>query len=128
MHESVTYRGPQACALAGCSYRQLDYWCRIELLRPPVAARGSGTQRRFDVREVQCAWVLAQLSQLGAGLHDIECVRGLTRWHGWLVVTPGGYVEHVSDPDQLALWPVAVVIDLAACPIREDDELTAVAS
>ncbi len=29
--ESVGYRGPTACAVAGITYRQLDYWARTGL-------------------------------------------------------------------------------------------------
>lgn len=116
MRETATFRGPQVCALAGISYRQLDYWCRSGLLRPPIPARGSGSQRAFDLREVQVAWVLGQLSGLGLGLVELECLRRLPSFDGWLVVGRGT-VEHVTDPDVLALWPIAVIIDLAACPI-----------
>jgi len=46
--ENVGYRGPTACAAAGITYRQLDYWARTDLLRPShVDAQGSGTQRRY---------------------------------------------------------------------------------
>ena len=40
------YRGPTACAAAGITYRQLDYWARTALVEPSVrAAHGSGSQR-----------------------------------------------------------------------------------
>ena len=43
----VGYRGPTACAAAGITYRQLDYWARTGLVAPSVrSATGSGTQRR----------------------------------------------------------------------------------
>jgi len=44
--DDVGYRGPTACAAAGITYRQLDYWARTELVDPSVrAAHGSGSQR-----------------------------------------------------------------------------------
>ena len=37
------YRGPIACAAAGISYRQLDYWARTGLVEPSIRpAAGSG--------------------------------------------------------------------------------------
>ena len=37
----VGYRGPVACAAAGISYRQLDYWARTGLVEPTVRAAAS---------------------------------------------------------------------------------------
>jgi len=31
--DDVGYRGPTACAAAGITYRQLDYWARTALIR-----------------------------------------------------------------------------------------------
>ncbi|MFE6918918.1 MerR family transcriptional regulator, partial [Streptomyces rubiginosohelvolus] len=44
----IGYRGPTACAAAGITYRQLDYWARTGLVEPSVRpAYGSGTQRLY---------------------------------------------------------------------------------
>ena len=46
MPDDVGFRGPTACAAAGVTYRQLDYWARTGLVEPSVrGATGSGTQR-----------------------------------------------------------------------------------
>jgi hypothetical protein len=37
--EDVGYRGPTACAAAGITYRQLDYWARTGLVEPTVRAQ-----------------------------------------------------------------------------------------
>ena len=34
--EDVGYRGPMACAAAGITYRQLDYWARTGLVEPGI--------------------------------------------------------------------------------------------
>jgi hypothetical protein len=34
--DHVGYRGPVACAAAGITYRQLDYWARTGLVEPTV--------------------------------------------------------------------------------------------
>ncbi|MED5527073.1 MAG: MerR family transcriptional regulator, partial [Actinomycetota bacterium] len=47
------YRGPVACAAAGITYRQLDYWARTGLVAPTVrGAAGSGTQRLYSFRDI----------------------------------------------------------------------------
>ena len=44
--EDIGYRGPTACAAAGITYRQLDYWARTGLVEPGIrGAAGSGSQR-----------------------------------------------------------------------------------
>ncbi|CAM5258897.1 hypothetical protein SFUMM280S_00482 [Streptomyces fumanus] len=41
--EQIGYRGPTACAAAGITYRQLDYWARTGLVEPSVRpATGPG--------------------------------------------------------------------------------------
>ena len=50
---TIGYRGPTACAAAGITYRQLDYWARTGLVEPSVRpAYGSGTQRLYSFRDV----------------------------------------------------------------------------
>ncbi|MGW2846877.1 hypothetical protein ACWC5G_18460, partial [Streptomyces sp. NPDC001274] len=42
--DDIGYRGPTACAAAGITYRQLDYWARTGLVEPSVRpAYGSAT-------------------------------------------------------------------------------------
>lgn len=55
----------QVAAVAGASVRQVDAWVRAGLLRPVVAARGSGSRRRFDSTGVRLACVLAALARRG---------------------------------------------------------------
>src|SRR5262245_52615788 len=46
---AVGYRGVTAFAVAGITYRQLDYWARTGLVVPSVRdASGSGTQRLYS--------------------------------------------------------------------------------
>ena len=41
---NLGYRGATACAAAGITYRQLDYWARTGLLVPSIrSATGSGS-------------------------------------------------------------------------------------
>jgi DNA-binding transcriptional MerR regulator len=74
------FRGPQACAIVGITYRQLDYWARTGLLRPSLAeARGSGTQRVYSYHDVLELKVIKHLLDAGINLRQarraIECLR-----------------------------------------------------
>lgn len=118
MSSDVVYRAPQVCALAGVTYRQIDYWCRTGLLRPPVAARGSGSQRLFDVREAQVAWTLGRLSSLGPGfLVELGCLRDLDEWRGWLLVEPSGCAVVDAVADLPGDRTIVTLLNLGACPI-----------
>lgn len=104
--------------LAGVTYRQLDYWCRTDLLTPSVAeARGSGSWRKFSYRDALTVAAVGHLAQLG--LADFGKVQPLAEglaalpleaWRGLLFVTADGTV-HRSFPTAA---PAAVVLDLEA--------------
>ena len=36
----IGYRGATACAAAGITYRQLDYWARTGLVEPSIRSAG----------------------------------------------------------------------------------------
>lgn len=61
------YSSRQLIRSANISYRQLDYWCRTELLCADVPANGSGTMRAFTASEVRVACALGYLSRSGFG-------------------------------------------------------------
>ena len=72
-HESVGYRGPVACAAAGITYRQLDYWARTGLVGPSVqAAHGSGSQRLYSFRDILVIKVIKRLLDAGILLQQIR--------------------------------------------------------
>src|SRR3954464_2890843 len=61
--DDVGYRGPTACAAAGITYRQLDYWARTELVQPSVrSAHGFDYQRLYSVRAIQDLQVVKRLA------------------------------------------------------------------
>jgi len=65
------FRGRQVCAIAGITYRQLDYWARTDLLRPSITeARGSGTQRRYSYRDLLELKVIKRLLDAGLSLQS----------------------------------------------------------
>jgi len=81
--EDVGYRGPTACAAAGISYRQLDYWARTGLVEPSVrSAKGSGTQRLYGFRDILVLRVVKRLLDTGISLQQVRAAVTYLRDHG----------------------------------------------
>jgi DNA-binding transcriptional MerR regulator len=79
----VGYRGPTACAAAGITYRQLDYWARTGLVEPSVrAAHGSGSQRLYSFRDILVLKVVKRLLVTGISLQQIRAAVQHLRDHG----------------------------------------------
>lgn len=71
--EGLGYRGPVACAAAGITYRQLDYWARTGLLQPSVrAARGSGSQRLYSFKDILVLKIVKKLLDTGVSLQQVR--------------------------------------------------------
>ena len=70
---NVGYRGPVACAAAGITYRQLDYWARTGLVVPSVRdAAGSGSQRLYGFRDILILRIVKRLIDTGVSLPNIR--------------------------------------------------------
>lgn len=112
----------QAAEAAGISYRQLDYWTRIDL---PVlneqTALGSGNRRRWEPHQVAVLKVMARCVELGARPSDmgpvVEFLMALdpTEWTGLLFVDPvrGRVATNpagIQDPDdaRVAGWYIGL--------------------
>ena len=79
----IGYRGPIACAAAGITYRQLDYWARTALVEPSVrAAHGSGSQRLYSFRDILVLKVVKRLLDTGISLQQIRAAVQHLRDHG----------------------------------------------
>ena len=79
----IGYRGPTACAAAGITYRQLDYWARTGLVEPSVrSAHGSGTQRLYSFRDILVLKVVKRLLDTGISLQQIRAAVQHLRDHG----------------------------------------------
>ncbi len=69
----IGYRGPVACAAAGITYRQLDYWARTGLVVPSVRdASGSGSQRLYGFRDILVLRIVKRLIDTGVSLPNIR--------------------------------------------------------
>ncbi len=104
----VGYRGPTACAAAGITYRQLDYWARTGLVEPSVRpAYGSGTQRLYSFRDVVVLKIVKRLLDTGVALQNIRtAVRHLSTWASadvarMTLMCDGATVYECTSPDEV---------------------------
>jgi DNA-binding transcriptional MerR regulator len=82
-NENVGYRGPTACAAAGITYRQLDYWARTGLVEPSVrSATGSGSQRLYSFKDILVLKVVKRLLDTGVSLQNIRTAVDALRARG----------------------------------------------
>lgn len=107
--EQVGYRGPTACAAAGITYRQLDYWARTGLVEPSVRpAFGSGTQRLYSFRDVVVLKIVKRLLDTGVSLQNIRAAiqhvreRGTTDLPRLTLMSDGATVYECTSPDEVA--------------------------
>ena len=92
------YRGPTACAAAGITYRQLDYWARTGLVVPSIkGAHGSGSHRLYGFRDILILRIVKRLIDTGVSLHNIRLA-----------------VEHLSSRDASVLSSLTILSDGAS--------------
>ncbi|MFJ3791176.1 MerR family transcriptional regulator [Kitasatospora sp. NPDC090091] len=71
--ELIGYRGPTACAAAGITYRQLDYWARTGLLEPSVrAVYPASSHRLYSFRDILLLKIVKRLLDAGVSLQNIR--------------------------------------------------------
>ncbi|WP_180303564.1 MerR family transcriptional regulator [Streptomyces sp. JV178] len=107
-HENVGYRGPTACAAAGITYRQLDYWARTGLVEPSVrSAHGSGTQRLYSFRDVVVLKIVKRFLDTGVSLQNIRTAvqhlreRGFSDLERMTLMSDGATVYECTSPDEV---------------------------
>ena len=77
-----SFSGSQAAQIAGITYRQLDYWARTNLIRPSLSdARGSGSRRSYEYRDLLELKVIKQLLDAGIKLESVREVFNYLRSH-----------------------------------------------
>ncbi|MEU0437387.1 MerR family transcriptional regulator [Streptomyces sp. NPDC006290] len=106
--EEVGYRGPTACAAAGITYRQLDYWARTGLVEPSVRpAYGSGTQRLYSFRDVVVLKIVKRFLDTGVSLQNIRTTvqhlkeRGFQDLGRMTLMSDGATVYECTSPDEV---------------------------
>ncbi|MBC7273248.1 MAG: MerR family transcriptional regulator [Streptomyces sp.] len=106
--EEIGYRGPTACAAAGITYRQLDYWARTGLVEPSVRpAHGSGTQRLYSFRDVVVLKIVKRFLDTGVSLQNIRSAvqhlreRGFRDLERMTLMSDGATVYECTSPDEV---------------------------
>lgn len=106
--DDVGYRGPTACAAAGITYRQLDYWARTGLVTPSVRpAAGSGSHRLYSFRDVLLLKIIKRLLDLGISLQQVRTAidhlrtRGVSDLTGVTLISDGASVYECTSPDEV---------------------------
>lgn len=107
---------PEVCRLAGCSYRQLDYWTHEGVVAPTRPSSGSGTVRGWTVEEAAIVRLLATMAKLGCQLPVLRNVITALRsfpelWSGKVLITADGAIRPSGIASGLEGWHV----DLAGC-------------
>lgn len=65
------WSAPQACAIVGITYRQLDYWARTRLVTPSISAtRPAGVRRRYSFDDLVQLKVLKRLLDSSVSLQS----------------------------------------------------------
>ncbi|MEU6252037.1 MerR family transcriptional regulator [Streptomyces sp. NPDC047043] len=108
MASEIGYRGPTACAAAGITYRQLDYWARTGLVEPSVRpAYGSGTQRLYSFRDVVVLKIVKRFLDTGVSLQNIRTAvqhlreRGFRDLERMTLMSDGATVYECTSPDEV---------------------------
>ncbi|MFK4101684.1 MerR family transcriptional regulator [Streptomyces sp. NPDC019531] len=106
--EQIGYRGPTACAAAGITYRQLDYWARTGLVEPSVRpAYGSGSQRLYSFRDVVVLKIVKRFLDTGVSLQNIRTTvqhlreRGFKDLERMTLMSDGATVYECTSPDEV---------------------------
>jgi DNA-binding transcriptional MerR regulator len=130
-------RGPQVCRLAGVTYRKLDYWDRVGLVRPSIAeAKGSGSSRRYSPRDVLLVAVIEELSKVGVSLQSVRRHFGAIQndlpddpsaWSALIVVWTDTAMSIAASADELVRIVSAANGPLAVLPLAPVAERVAAA-
>jgi len=99
------YRGTVACAAAGITYRQLDYWARTGLAGPTLRA-GSGPGL-YSFRDVVILKIVKRLLDAGVSLHNIRAAAGhlgtraAAELSGITLMSDGASIFECSSPGEV---------------------------
>lgn len=106
--EDVGYRSATACAAAGITPRQLDYWARTGLVEPSVrAAHGSGSRRLYGFRDILILKTVRRLLDTGLPLQQIRAAVQHLRDHGTAdlaqvtLMSDGVSIYECKSPDEI---------------------------
>lgn len=128
---TARFSTPDTCRMARVSFRQLDYWTRLEIVKPDTPAKGSGSQRRFTGAQVRDVAMVGRLRELGVSLDAIEEVLVAVRdAEGALiviapefvrVVQPGGLADAIVEANGAAIVVSPDALQILSADVREAD-------
>lgn len=105
---NIGYRGATACAAAGITYRQLDYWARTGLVEPSIrTAQGSGSARLYGFRDILVLKVVKRLLDAGVSLQNIRTAvehlrnRGVVELERITLMSDGASIYECASPDEI---------------------------
>ncbi|MBP0450959.1 MULTISPECIES: MerR family transcriptional regulator [unclassified Kitasatospora] len=106
--ELIGYRGPTACAAAGITYRQLDYWARTGLLEPSVrSVYPASSHRLYSFRDILLLKIVKRLLDAGVSLQNIRVAVAhlqspeVTDPAGLTLMCDGATVYECTTPQQV---------------------------
>ena len=104
----IGYRGATACAAAGITYRQLDYWARTGLVEPSIrTAQGSGSARLYGFRDILVLKIVKRLLDAGVSLQNIRTAvdhlrkRGVVELERITLMSDGSSIYECASPDEI---------------------------
>lgn len=104
----VGFRGPTAAAIAGITYRQLDYWARTSLVVPSVSpAAGSGSKRLYGFRDIVALRTVKRLLDAGISLQSVRtaidflAASGITDLSGVTLLCDGASVFIANSNEEV---------------------------
>jgi DNA-binding transcriptional MerR regulator len=106
--EAVGYAGPIACAAAGITPRQLDYWARTRLVEPGARSTPrSGSEPLYSFRDILTLKVVKRLLDTGISLQQIRAAVDYLRDQGAgditqvTLMSDGASVYACTSPDEV---------------------------
>jgi len=91
------YSSQEAARLSGISYRQLDYWARLGIVKPAREAKGTGTARRWSPTEIVELRVIAGLRSGGVSIQRVKRAVGWLRKHLPKLKSPLAELSFATD-------------------------------
>ena len=107
--DDAGYRAPAVCTLAGCTYRQLDYWTTTGIITASInPGTGSGTVRAYSYRDLVNVQIIVNLLATGISLEKVRTT--LSHLHTYdlddiaetTVLSDGTTVHLCTQPDDIA--------------------------
>jgi hypothetical protein len=123
----MTWSSTKAVGIVGCTYRQLDYWCRCGLLGGDVIGLGSGANsiRLFSERDLEVLDALTKSAALGSPQNAVDFpsivatavrARPVNAVGEWLIVDAAGGAQRFDHVclDAASSFDAARVIRLCS--------------